>query len=396
MAKSGGRVLFIDDDEGILFAAEILLKRQVERIRTESLPERIPQILDEETFDAIFLDMNFTGGTTSGKEGFQWLKTILEINPDAVVILMTAFGDVEMAVRAIKEGATDFILKPWQNEKLIASVESAVARGRPRRERKRRNEKGGEADRDFEQELSYAAAVQRRLLPQKFPHLETLESAAVCFPASGVGGDYYDFIGLDNERLGIALGDVSGKGVSAALLMASLQGCLQSYAPQHVDSLDAMMADVNRLITTSTDSSRFVTFFYGLYDDYRRQLTYVNAGHLPPMVLRRGYNPELEEKGLERLQAGGTVLGVFANAAYQKGVCQLFPGDMVVFFTDGITEAMNSSEDEFGEERLRQVLRRNFDKPLQEVIDSVIEAVHEFSGTEHQRDDLTLILTRVL
>ncbi|HSR52112.1 MAG TPA: SpoIIE family protein phosphatase [Acidobacteriota bacterium] len=393
MANGGGRVLFIDDDEGILFAAEILLKRHVERIRTESRPERIPQILDEESFDAIFLDMNFTGGTTSGKEGFLWLKTIRDINPDAVVILMTAFGDVEMAVRAIKEGATDFILKPWQNEKLIAAVESAVARGRPRTALAQPQEKD---DHHYEQELAYAAAVQKRLLPQKFPRLETLETAAVCFPASGVGGDYYDFIGLDNERLGIALGDVSGKGVSAALLMASLQGCLQSYAPQHVDSLDAMMADVNRLITTSTDSSRFVTFFYGLYDDYRRQLSYVNAGHLPPMVLRRGYTPELEEAGLERLEAGGTVLGVFANAVYRKGSCQLYPGDMVVFFTDGITEAMDSAEEEFGEERLRRVLRRNFEKPLQEVIDQVIEAVHGFAGTPHQRDDLTLIITRVL
>ncbi len=382
-----GKILFVDDDEGVLFAAEILLKRQVELIRTESRPEKLPEILQSERFDAIFLDMNFTGGTTSGHEGFEWLKRIREIDPEAVVILMTAFGDVEMAVQAIKQGATDFILKPWQNDKLVAAVEGAVKRGQ-----RRPAALGSKAVQgNLQQELEYASEVQQRLFPQNPPRLETLDYWAVCKAARGVGGDYYDFIDLGHDRMGMALGDVSGKGVSAALLMASLQGCLQSYAPQHGESVDTLIADVNRLITTSTDSSRFITFFYGLYDDYRRQLTYVNAGHVPPMLFRNSTQPN----GVERLGAGGMVIGVLPHSRYHKETAQLNEGDLLVLFTDGISEAMNASEEEFGEERLSRLIRQNLDLPLSDMTSLILREIDRFADNASLRDDLTLVVARV-
>ncbi|MEE8587592.1 MAG: SpoIIE family protein phosphatase [Acidobacteriota bacterium] len=383
-----GKILFVDDDEGVLFAAEILLKRQVDLIRTESQPGKLPEILQSERFDAIFLDMNFTGGTTSGREGFEWLQRIREIDSEAVVILMTAFGDVEMAVQAIKQGAADFILKPWQNDKLVAAVEGAVQRGQMRRAASGSNKTVEES---LQQELEYASEVQQRLFPQNPPRLQTLDYWAVCKAARGVGGDYYDFIDLGNDRMGMALGDVSGKGVSAALLMASLQGCLQSYAPQHGESVDTLIADVNRLITTSTDASRFITFFYGLYDDYRRRLTYVNAGHVPPMLFRK--SPR--SNGVERLGAGGMVIGVLPDTRYQKATAQLEAGDLLVLFTDGISEAMNASEEEFGEERLSRLVQQNLDLPLRDMTSLILQEIDRFADNAALRDDLTLIVARV-
>ncbi len=393
--SDSGKILFVDDDEGILFAAEILLKRQVEEIRTESRPERLPELLKEGGFDAIFLDMNYSSGATSGQEGFHWLKTVLEVDPDSVVILMTAFGDVETAVQAIKRGATDFILKPWQNEKLAAAVDNAVALSRSRRAGAGQVVPGIDADSEEDRlrsELEYASAVQQRLFPQRLPTLETLECAAVCRAARGVGGDYYDFIKISDNQIGIALGDVSGKGIPAALLMANLQGCLHSYAPQHADSVDRLIADVNRLITTSTEASRYITFFYGLYDDIHRQLTYVNAGHNPPMLFRT--SPQ-NGGGPERLSTGGTVMGVFADSSYAKETTQLTPGDVLVVFTDGVSEAMNSTFEEFGETRLLDLVSSQTSQPVEAIIENILREIDTFADPKVLRDDLTLLVAKV-
>ncbi|HEB35461.1 MAG TPA: response regulator, partial [Candidatus Aminicenantes bacterium] len=126
MNKKTGKILIIDDDEDILQAARLLLKQHVAQVHTEKKPDVLPSLLKNETYDVIFLDMNFAKGATSGKEGFHWLDKILEIDPSSVIVLITAFGDVEMAVRAVKEGATDFVLKPWQNERLIATLSAAM------------------------------------------------------------------------------------------------------------------------------------------------------------------------------------------------------------------------------------------------------------------------------
>lgn len=391
MSQKRGKVLFIDDDEGILLAAELLLKRQVLEIHTENRPERIPELLKSKSYDAIFLDMNYTDGTTSGKEGYHWLRTILEIDPEAVVILMTAFGDVGTAVRAIKLGAADFILKPWQNEKLLASVLNSVDLGRTRRTNQRAQKPESEEDR-LRNEIEYASAVQQRLLPQQTPSLTTLECAAFCKAAGGVGGDYYDFVRIGSHQVGIAVGDVSGKGVSAALLMASLQGCLQSYAHQHVDSLDTLIADVNRLISTSTEASRYITFFYGLYDDLHRQLTYVNAGHNPPMLFRHANG---NGEAPERLRTGGTVIGVFPDSKYQKDTTQLFPGDVLVIFTDGISEARSSEDEEYGEERLGHLISRNRALEVETLLHLIMGEIEEFADPSMFRDDMTLLIAKV-
>ncbi len=235
-------------------------------------------------------------------------------------------------------------------------------------------------------ELEIAREVQERLFPQKLPRIAGLEYAGVCRPARGVGGDYYDFLALPDGNLGIAIGDVSGKGVPAALLMATLQASLRGLAINGVTDLGALMSNLNRLIYDASPLNHFATFFYGQYESGTRRLTYVNAGHNPPMLLR----------GAEiiRLEAGGTVIGSWPSVVYEQQTLELKPGDLLVIFTDGITEAMNAAEEEFGEQRLAGVLEGARELPVGDVIQRILDAADAFAAGQQQYDDLTLVVLR--
>ncbi len=242
----------------------------------------------------------------------------------------------------------------------------------------------------LEREIHIAEAVQRRLLPQGPPLLTTLECAGVCRPARGVGGDYFDYLPLASRRVGIAVGDVSGKGLSAALLMASLQGVLRSFASMRGDGASEVVADTNRQICTLTETNRFVTLFFGIYDDSRRELVCVNAGHNPPLLLRAGDGGA----PLERLTPGGTVIGLFPNARWRQQKLALEAGDLLLAFTDGIVEAPNREDEEFGEARLQSAIRRNRDLPLPELCDAILNEVAGFLGGAPAPDDLTILAVR--
>jgi sigma-B regulation protein RsbU (phosphoserine phosphatase) len=238
-------------------------------------------------------------------------------------------------------------------------------------------------------ELEIAREVQERLFPQKLPPTTGLDYAGLCRPAQGVGGDYYDFIALPGGQLGIAIGDVSGKGVSAALLMASLQASLRGRTHSRVGGLADLMRDLNQLIYDSTPSNRFASFFYAEYDPVLKRLTYVNAGHNAPMLFRDGE--------VMRLDAGGMVLGCIPSAAYVEQTVELAPGDRIVAFTDGISEALNESEEEWGEPRLvATVAAEPPALPAKDLIDRILAAVDGFVAGTPQFDDLTLVVLRVL
>lgn len=237
-------------------------------------------------------------------------------------------------------------------------------------------------------DLEIAREVQQRLFPQKFPEVEGMAYAGACRPAQGVGGDYYDFIQVPDGHFGIAIGDVSGKGIPAALLMASLQASLRGQAINAPADLAALMTNMNRLIFEASPSNRYATFFYSEYEPRTRRLIYVNAGHNAPMVLR----------GSEviRLEAGGPVVGLFAAGRYSQAEIELNAGDVVVGFTDGISEAMNAAEDEFGEERLIPVVQQNRNRPAAEIIDCLFAAADEFAAGAPQHDDMTAVVLKVL
>lgn len=240
-------------------------------------------------------------------------------------------------------------------------------------------------------EIEIAREVQERLFPHDLPVLPGLDYFGSCRPAQGVGGDYYDFIQLADGDIGIAVGDVSGKGIAAALLMASLQASLRGQALQGSKDLAKVMSNVNRLVFEASADNRYATFFYAQFERATRRLTYVNAGHNPPIVLRR-------IEGLThliRLDAGGPVVGLFREAPYQQASLTLEPGDILIGFTDGISEAMNIQDEEWGEERLLPALEACANQKAAEMIPSVMNAADRFVDGAPQHDDMTLVVMKL-
>jgi sigma-B regulation protein RsbU (phosphoserine phosphatase) len=237
-------------------------------------------------------------------------------------------------------------------------------------------------------ELEIAREVQQRLFPQSYPAVAGLDLAGRCRPALGVGGDYYDFLELADGCLGIAIGDVSGKGIPAALLMASLQAALRGQTISGAPDLAKLMSNLNRLIYEATPSNRYATFFYGQYDPGTRRFTFVNAGHNAPMVFRNGE--------VLRLEDGGPVVGLFKPARYSQACAQLTEGDAIVLFTDGISEAMNAADEEWGEERLMEAVRACRQQPATEMIDSLMRDADAFVAGAPQHDDMTIMVVKLV
>jgi serine phosphatase RsbU (regulator of sigma subunit)/dihydrofolate reductase len=255
----------------------------------------------------------------------------------------------------------------------------------------------------LEREMEIAREVQERLFPQTFPHVAGVEMAAHCRPAQAVGGDYYDLIDIREgslgeaghtagcDRLGIAIGDVSGKGMSAALLMASLHASLRGQVLSGAGDLGAKMANVNRLLYDASGSNRYATFFYAELDCASRTLHYVNGGHNPPAVLRK-------EDGawrVFRLGDGGPVIGLLAGAVYKEQMLQLLPGDILLAFTDGLSEAMNGSDDEWGEDRMIAEAQAHADLNAEELLQHLFRAADAFAAGAPQHDDMTVVVLRL-
>jgi sigma-B regulation protein RsbU (phosphoserine phosphatase) len=254
----------------------------------------------------------------------------------------------------------------------------------------------------IDREIEIARQVQERLLPQIYPLVKGIDFAGYSRTAQEVGGDYYDFIALENGRLGIAIGDVSGKGISSALLMASIRAALHGLTFSGTLSLPRTIEGLNRIIYDSSTSNRFVTFFFGEYDPSTRTLEYVNAGHNAPVLLRPttpGQDSFCSPEGpcmVQRLETGGPVLGIFTDVQYEQGQLQLQPYDVVIAYTDGISEAMTTSYEEWGEDRLLAAARLNTHRTAQEIVTAVVECTDRFTAGAEQSDDLSLVVMKVL
>jgi serine phosphatase RsbU (regulator of sigma subunit)/catechol 2,3-dioxygenase-like lactoylglutathione lyase family enzyme len=243
-----------------------------------------------------------------------------------------------------------------------------------------------ESERRAAQELEIARMVQARLFPQTLPPFGTLEYAGVCVQARQVGGDYYDFLNLGQERLGLVVGDIAGKGIAAALLMANLQANLRSQCAIALEHPQRFLESVNQLFFENTIESAYATLFFAEYDDRAHRLRYANCGHLPGLLLR-------SDNTLDRLNSTCTVLGLFKDWDCSIGESTLNPGDTLVLYTDGVTEAFDLDGEQFGEERLVDSLRRHRDQRPQALLDSVLDDVKRFSP-EEQHDDITLMVAR--
>ena len=243
-----------------------------------------------------------------------------------------------------------------------------------------------ESERRAAQEMEIAKQVQARLFPQTLPLCRTLEYAGICLQARQVGGDYYDFLELGRERLGLVIGDIAGKGIAAALLMANLQANLRSQCAIALDQPQRFLQSVNQLFFENTSDSAYATLFFAEYDDNAGSLRYANCGHLSALLLR-------SDDTLERLDSTATVLGLFREWECSIGERRLFRGDTLAFYTDGITESFDDREDEFGEARLIEALRRHRELPSPALLASILDEVRKFSSGE-QHDDITLIVAK--
>ncbi len=243
-----------------------------------------------------------------------------------------------------------------------------------------------ESERRAAQELEIAWQVQAKLFPQTLPCFKTLECAGTCIPARKVGGDYYDILDLGRERFGLVIGDVVGKGIAAALLMANLQANLRSQSAIAFDQPQRLLQSVNQLFSANTPEGNFATLFFAEYNDNGGMLRYANCGHLPALVIRADHT-------VERLGSTATVLGLFKEWDCEIAECQLQPGDTLALYTDGVTESFNQADEEFGEERLIEALKRHGKMSAPELLAATVEELRQFSLNE-QHDDITMIVAK--
>ena len=367
------RILIADDQPDLLDALRLLLKGQGIEIDAVTSPEAAIAALQARPFDLVLMDLNYTGDTTSGREGIDLLTRVQAFDRLLPVIVMTGWGSVDLAVEAMRRGVRDFVQKPWDNAHLIATLKSEIDQGRARRRREAAEQR----------ELAEALKIQRRLLPQQVPQIDGWELAVSWQPASGVGGDCFDTIRFGDARLAISIADVVGKGIPAALLMSNLQAAVRAFASEVVDPRE-LCHQVNRILCGNIAEGRFISFFYALLDAATSTLTYTNAGHYLPMLIRG-------DGSIDRLGVGGPVLGVIADAEYEQAHVALASGDRLVLYTDGLTEARNAEDEEFGEQRLLDSALEHRCCSAPALQARLADAVAAFSGG-HLQDDATLMV----
>jgi phosphoserine phosphatase RsbU/P len=372
MPLPSARVLVADDQADVLEAVRLLLRRSGLEGDFVTSPTAVLDRLRDQAYELLLLDLNYTRDTTSGGEGLELIQRIRQIDPVLPVVVMTGWGTIDTAVEAMRRGAKSFVQKPWDNTALLDLLRREIDDARAVRQR----------DARAQREQDDARAIQRSLLPQTLPTIAPFSLGARWQPAMGYGGDWYDVSALGTDVVGVAIADVAGKGLPAALLMSNLQAAVRAFwhpeAPPH-----ELCESVNRLLCRHMVSGRFVTFCAVRLDCRTRTLTWSNAGHNPPVVVRASGE-------VIRLEPGGTVMGVFEDALYREDSVTVAPGDRVVLYTDGITEALSPAGDEFGEEGLLAAIASHAGATAPELTDALFTDVRAFAGGT-LGDDATLI-----
>jgi len=385
-ASSGLHVLIADDQTDVLEALRLLLKGEGYELELVNSPASLLEALSRRAFDLVLMDLNYARDTTSGREGLDLLSQIHERDPLLPVVAMTAWGSVELAVEIMREGVRDFVLKPWDNGRLLRTVRTEIENGQ--RARKARQRQVENEARDLAQGGQWEEAERTQLgfLPKEIPQIPGCEFSGAWLPIHGIGGDYFDVLQLDATHFAICIADVAGKGIAAALLMSNLQATVRSLAAQDLQPA-ALTERVNRFIRSNTASDRFITFFYAIFDAQSRRIVYTNAGHNAPILLNR-------DGAISRLGCGGLAMGISGREDYEQATIDLAEGDRLILFTDGITEASDAAGEEFGEQRLLDVLQDSRALSAAKIQTSVLARVAQFSGDKFQ-DDATLIVLAV-
>lgn len=369
VAPYHSRVLVADDQADVREALRILLKGDGIETELVNSPESLLQALAQCGFDLVLLDLNYTRDTTSGREGLNLISHIRALHQNLPVLVMTAWSNVDLAVEAMRRGACDFVQKPWDNRQVLASIRYHVQRYRTQRRHRTW----------LNAELHDAVETQRRLLPEQIPQPAGSQIAAAYLPARLVGGDYFDIVEAGGQTA-ICVADVEGKGMAAALLMANLQATLK---PQMQGA--ARTAEVCRNLNLQVRrSGKLTSLFYGVLDAERLRLAFCNAGHLPPLLVH-------SDGSCERLLSDGAVLGAFDDWSDRERKVRVEPGSRLVLYTDGIIEACDASGEDFGEDRLRELIIANRQQSAEELKRTILDEVMRSCGSQLQ-DDATLIV----
>lgn len=370
------RTLIADDQPDVLEALRLLLKGEGYQTEAVTTPFDVIEALKTHDFDLLLMDLNYARDTTSGQEGLDLLSRVQAVDSTLPIVVMTAWGSVELAVEAMRRGVRDFVLKPWENKRLLSILRTQIEVGHVMRETR-------QIQKEQERELVEARSIQRRLLPTDVPQIEGYKIAGAWRPARTVSGDYFDVLKFNETQAALCIADVAGKGMPAALLMSNVQAAVHAFACETL-SPSELCAKVNRVVSSSTGEDKFITFFYGVVNAEQKKLVYTNAGHNAGLLLRR-------DGSLIRLEPEGAVLGPFPSWNYTCAEIDLKAGDRLLLFTDGVTELRSPAGDEFGEDRLIEILIKNREFAADELRDSIVEAVVSFGGGDFQ-DDATLLV----
>lgn len=373
-------LIIADDQTDVLEAVRLLLKNEGFFFDLVTSPDAVMENLRKREYDLLLMDLNYARDTTSGQEGMDLLGQVKALDDALPIVVMTAWGSIPLAVEAMQHGVGDFVQKPWDNARLLEILSAQVRKGRIRRAEISSRQRQ-------EREFQEAREIQQNLIPRSLPQFNGFRLAAAYQPARIISGDSYDVLSFDQERFALCIGDVAGKGLPAALLMSNLQAAVKAFASQQVAPSD-LCRRLNRLVAENVSGDRFITFFYARVDRILHRMEYANAGHNPPLLLRRSGE-------MLRLSCGGPVLGMLADPEYQQSEVELQKGDRLILFTDGVTEAWNEQGEEFGEERLMDLLNTQSCISIEEMTGRIMSALSDFSK-ETWHDDATLLAMDVL
>lgn len=384
------KILSVDDEPDLEVLLSHYFRRKIRKGEYEFTfahngLEALKLMVEHPDFDIVLSDINMPE-----MDGLTLLSKINELrNPAQKCIMVSAYGDMKNIRTAMNRGAFDFATKPIDMEDLSLTIEKAVEEVNYIKQTQREHLQLE----SIQSDLAVAGEIQKAILPCRFPpfpEITDLDIYASMTPAKEIGGDFYDFFRLDEDRIGLVIADVSGKGVPAALFMAVSNTLLRSIALTKDNSRECI-EELNRLICRVNVNSMFVTVFYGILNHRTGALDYTNGGHNPAYVLR-GKNGELERLG----RFPNLVIGGFEDFSYKSESAQLDPGDSLFLYTDGITEAFDAKDEAFGDERLEDSLVELYHDDAKTIIEGVYADLGEFIGDRTQSDDITMLVVKRL
>ena len=392
------KILSVDDEADLEMLLTQYFRRQIRKGEYEFTfahngLEALTLLLKNKDYDIILSDINMPE-----MDGLTLLTKINEMqNPALKCIMVSAYGDMGNIRQAMNNGAFDFATKPIDLDDLSVTIEKAIGQIKYIKEREAEHTQLESLKGD----LAAAAGIQQAILPRVFPPFpelaDQLELAASMTAAKDVGGDFYDFFRIDDERIGVVVADVSGKGIPAAIFMAVSRTLLRATAIRG-DGPAACISYTNNLLVKESVDCMFVTVFYGIYNVNDGSMVYCNAAHCPPIVIR-SERPEVRSERGERCEmlsySGNMVVGFDESLTFTEGELQLHPGDTLFLFTDGVNEAINSDDEEFGYKRLEASLEKSADMTPQQIVEHVKADMAAFVGEEEQSDDITMLVLKV-